>query len=424
MKRWFFIVLIACIAVNFSGCGKKEFQKSVIQNGMDMLEVSDIGVSDEDTQPYWGTYIHTFAKAEGGYYYIGDWNTASFLLFFDEETQESYPVCGKADCNHADDGCNAYVGREYSKGNNMATFYLNSAVYYYKENLYLLDSMGYLVRFSPDGSQRERIAIVSSLLEESGTNLVFYDDYVYVYSLLGHLGSEEEATETIKRYSLKDKSEEVVVEYTGNGAAISAAKSYGDRLYFLIRTATVEKDEEKETVIVNESYNGLYAYEYETGKAGKVLDANITDYCINEETGDIYYYQYNDGLYNYNVKTKETKKLLDADESTRVAEISFDGEYIYIDNRFWVSTAKRNSQLYYDTFCSVVSPDGTLINTIDCTGESFAFFGDEQYMFTEIFAQNEGRDTKIGFSGLGYIKKEDIKSGAECVWKKLEQEQE
>lgn len=52
MKRWFLIVFIVCMAVSFSGCGKKEFQKSVIQNDMDMLEVNDIGVSDEDTQPY------------------------------------------------------------------------------------------------------------------------------------------------------------------------------------------------------------------------------------------------------------------------------------------------------------------------------------------------------------------------------------
>ena len=291
-KKLIAVVMIICIGITaLTGCGKKTVSKAVLKNDMEKIEINDIGVSKDDSQPYWGTYVHTFAAADGGYYYIGKWNNAFFLLFFDRDTKECYPVCGKADCTHDNMECNAYVGYQYSKNRQTTTYYLDSAVYYYKDNVYLLDTNGYLVRFSTDGSTREKIAVVYAYGGESGTNLVFHDDYVYVYNLLGHLGNEEEAVETIKRYSLDGKKEETVLEYTGTGAAITRAKSYGERLYFLIETATMSKDEKANKVIMNSRYNSLYAYDYKTGTAGKVLEGSITDYCIDEVSGNIYYYE-------------------------------------------------------------------------------------------------------------------------------------
>lgn len=96
-----------------------------------------------------------------------------FPVVFDKDTKECYPVCGKADCTHDNMECNAYVGYQYSKNRQTTTYYLDSAVYYYKDNVYLLDTNGYLVRFSTDGSTREKIAVVYAYGGESGTNLVF-----------------------------------------------------------------------------------------------------------------------------------------------------------------------------------------------------------------------------------------------------------
>ena len=344
-KKLTAVVMIICIGITaLTGCDKKTVSKAVLKNDMEKIEINDIGVSKDDSQPYWGTYVHTFAAADGGYYYIGKWNNAFFLLFFDRDTKECYPVCGKADCTHDNMECNAYVGYQYSKNRQTTTYYLDSAVYYYKDNVYLLDTNGYLVRFSTDGSTREKIAVVYAYGGESGTNLVFHDDYVYVYNLLGHLGNEEEAVETIKRYSLDGKKEETVLEYTGTGAAITRAKSYGERLYFLIETATMSKDEKANKVIMNSRYNSLYAYDYKTGTAGKVLEGSITDYCIDEVSGNIYYYEYNDGMYCYNVKSKEKNKIFDGSEETRKMELSFDGKYVYADNRFWSIAPARSYQ--------------------------------------------------------------------------------
>lgn len=115
-KKLTAVVMIICIGITaLTGCGKKTVSKAVLKNDMEKTEINDIGVSKDDSQPYWGTYVHTFAAADGGYYYIGKWNNAFFLLFFDRDTKECYPVCGKADCTHDNMECNAYVGYQYSK---------------------------------------------------------------------------------------------------------------------------------------------------------------------------------------------------------------------------------------------------------------------------------------------------------------------
>lgn len=134
----------------------------------------------------------------------------------------------------------------------------------------------------------------------------------------------------------------------------------------------MSKDEQANTVIMNSRYNSLYAYDYKTGTAGKVLEGSITDYCIDEVSGNIYYYEYNDGMYCYNVKSKEKNKIFDGSEETRKMELSFDGKYVYADNRFWSIEAARSYQTY-DRKCVVYSTDGKLINTISCKGETFAF---------------------------------------------------
>ena len=85
-KKLIAVVMIICIGITaLTGCGKKTVSKAVLKNDMEKTEVNDIGVSKDDSQPYWGTYVHTFAAADGGYYYIGKWNNAFFLLFFDRK---------------------------------------------------------------------------------------------------------------------------------------------------------------------------------------------------------------------------------------------------------------------------------------------------------------------------------------------------
>lgn len=80
------------------------------------------------------------------------------------------------------------------------------------------------MKFAPDGSTREVVANVYVFEgNSSGTKLVFKDDWVYVYELAGHLGSDEEYDEKITRYSLDGKKKEEVFSFSTKGASIMSA---------------------------------------------------------------------------------------------------------------------------------------------------------------------------------------------------------
>ena len=144
-----------------------------------------------------------------------------------------------------------------------------------------------MVRFSPDGAQREKIVQVYQYGQgDTGTNLVFHNDYVYVYNMNQHLGMEEEYAETITRYSLDGKEQAVVAQYTGASCAIMQAKCYGNQLFFII--SDVQKQNVNDKVVLNQAYKGLYVYRTDTMEAGRVLEQEVTGYCIDENTNKLF----------------------------------------------------------------------------------------------------------------------------------------
>lgn len=76
----------------------------------------------------------------------------------------------------------------------------------------------------------------------------------------------------------------------------------------------------------------------------KIIDAEITSYAVDEEQEQIYYFAYADGLYVYDIKTERTRKLYDAGKEMGIAEMSYDGKYLYLYNGEWVSYAKSNEK--------------------------------------------------------------------------------
>jgi VCBS repeat-containing protein len=280
-------------------------------------------------------------------------------------------------------------------------------VYYYKGNIYLLNSKGELVRFSADGSQRESVAQVYEYGQgDTGTNLVFHDNAVYVYNINEHLGSSETYTETITRYLLDGKEKAVVVQYTGTSSAIMQAKCFGNQLTFLV--SEVQKQTADGKILLSQEYKGLYVYRTDTGVAGKVIDEPVSGYCVDEKNSILYYFVKGKGLYSYDCNTKERKMLLEAEADNQMPELSFDGTYIYMDNSTWVSLAKRSGQ-EFEKKCIVLDKEGNVVNTIPCDRVSRIYFGDSQYIFANI-SQMISDDIK---SSYGYINKSDITSASE-----------
>ena len=400
------IGLVFTVCLMCSACTAKnqsEQPQSSDLNQAKQLEIQTVQETENDSQSYWGTVAHNFAKGEGGYYYMD--NGDSYLMFFDEETQESYPLCALPNCQHNTTDCNAYVGTQKGTG------YLMQTVYYYKDSLYLLNSEGFLVRFSPDGAQREKIVQVYQYGQgDTGTNLVFHNDYVYVYNMNQHLGMEEEYAETITRYSLDGKEQAVVAQYTGESCAIMQAKCYGNQLFFII--SDVQKQNVNDKVVLNQAYKGLYVYRTDTMEAGRVLEQEVTGYCIDENTNKLFYFVKEKGLYSYDINTKEQKLLVEADEKNQMPEISFDGQYVYMDNSAWASISKRMGK-EVEKQCFVIDTNGNMIQQISGEKTQRIYFGDGNYLFAKTVIQK----ISGGNSEYSYINKS---LPGEWEWKAME----
>ena len=270
-------ILLCGIAL--TGCGTKNQQNATanittvgntaLEQPMRLEALKDDGT---DYQAYWGTKIQCITRGEHGYYYLTP-EEPLYLMYWDDDTQESIKLCAKADCNHDNAACNAYFGdvRYYDRTAQAAEYASGFQIYYYNGFLYLLGTEGNLIQVSPDGSERKRITKVYDYDGTSNTKLVFYENAVYVYNSAGNQGSSEEHTETITRYTLDGKSQERVVEWNSVSGAIHSVKNYGNTMFFLLSGLTINKNESgQEWTYI---YQGLYAYNHQTGQSGKIIDA-------------------------------------------------------------------------------------------------------------------------------------------------------
>ena len=160
--------------------------------------------------------------------------------------------------------------------------------------------------------------------------------------------------------------------------------------------------------------DGLYCYNESTGKTTKLIDKNISDYIIDTSDNIIYYYVINEGLYKYKIKDKEENLIYKAERNSTLCYISFDEDYIYLDNTRWclfTRTADLTITLY------VLDKDGNVINTIETRGR--VLFGDDRYKLFEV-----GKKTEVKYASmhkLAYIKKSEINTAdtwSESEWQK------
>lgn len=405
------------------GCGKESEANNEVKTDITTIEnealdkpmkITSLQGNGTDYQAYWGTKIQSITKAENGYYYLTT-KAPLFLMYFDNYTKESIKVCGKAECNHENAECNAYLGDKtyYDRNATKQEFCSSYDLYYYNGLLYVLGTEGNLISISLDGSERNKIANVYNYDASSNTKLAFYDNYVYVYNSIGNQGSSQNHAETIKRYSLDGKTTENVVEWNTTGGSINSVKNYSDKLFFLTNSVDVDKNGEDRQI--NYTYNGLYAYNHKTGEAGKVIDEAITGYAIDEENEKIYYFVFGEGLYVYDIKSDSKSKIYEATEEIGIADMSYDGKYIYLYNGEWTSYVKSTNKASITSKCIVLDTQGNTINTFNIDKFAYMLFGDSNYLFAEQIMEEEN----TGKTGMQYtyIDKSDLENGE---WKILE----
>lgn len=356
----------------------------------------DIGKSsgETDEQSYWNPDIHSIAKSEEGYYFLTYDVDGTTLKYFDDATQRTIAVCAKPDCTHDNSDCNAFFSMDY----------LSSPVYYYKGCIYMVRvdaGMAKVVRIQKDGSKREDVADLFANDGITSISMVFHDDCIYAYDHLGHTASDEVGKEVIKKIELRTGQSEEAFSYEGKNAAISGARSFGDKLFFKIFTYSLDREKSE----INESFL-LYCYDYATGDAQVISDKNISDYYVDAENGVLFYFVIGKGLYSRKLNETDSSLLYKADETIVRATMSYDGNYLYMSNGGAGSATDYSKRIERKIF--VLKTDGTVVNTIALDKNSgTAYFGDEKYMF---FAKTGGE--------LVYIDKNNILG--DCEFKKAE----
>lgn len=367
--------------------GNLNYANGVTLGGQESMDIS---------QSYFSTSNHNVAKGENGYYFMDA--TANYIYYYDIDSGESIPLCGKAECKHNDASCDAYVGTTGS--------HILNKIYYYDGYLYLIaidNGTAILERRNVDGSDAQQLGALCSYDEETQINLAFHDDSVYIFQV-GHTTPDAESTETIKKFSLTTKTVDIVFSYTGINVSLLQQRSYGDELFFIIRSYTKENDD------VTVTSQGLFGYNYSTGKTEHIIDADIRDYTIDLKDGFIFYYVYADGLYRVSYDLNDTVKIYNADESSGYCMLSFDGKNIYMDNLSW-SVWQRIAKKKIAQNCWVLDLDGKISATVDCDDIMQLYNGDGNFMFAQKNSHN-------GFSKMVAINKSQI--GNTSNWMEIE----
>ena len=156
-------------------------------------------------------------------------------------------------------------------------------------------------------------------------------------------------------------------------------------------------------------------------KVYRVLDKDVSDYAIDLDNQILYYFVAHEGLYEMDMRTRNSKLIYEPEEYTKICYISYDGQYICLDNEWYVYyLGPYNEALHKVT---VLNCNGDKLNQFD-VGIDTVLMGDEQKLF--LFS-GATFSHAIGISGEGeyavfgpaYINKSEVGSVNEfsySVW--------
>lgn len=372
IKKLMYIVLVMLALVSLLACGNNT-----------KTDISGNGATLDDTQPYFDPNFHQVAKSDKGYYFIRNKSIGrmkkshEFLCFWDSSSGECIELCGKAECDHKNENCDAYLGEH--------EYMMN--IYFYQNKLYLIKRAGsraILEEVNPDGTDRKEVGDVGIAGEGIMSNrLSFCGDTVYIYDVseTDSMGSGNR-TVHLYRMSLTDGKKEVVYEYTGVLAIIKYLRSYGDNVYYIV-DYKIENGENKDGI---QQYKmagkGLMQISGTTGEITNIIDEIVTDYAVDMENNNLYYYVYAKGLYKKSMDTGKSELIYKADGSMASCCMSYDGNNIYIDNEDWKSWGHTyGGTPKYEKKYLMLDKQGKEIAELDMQSISRLIYGDDKYLF-------------------------------------------
>ncbi len=397
----------------------------VINQSGELLSLDKIKFYDSVTeQPYWSSYGHNMCTYRDGYCFTGyavsshvGKNAGMFLGHIDKECKQCVPVCNDALCDHITPDCTAYfVGYE-------------AQIWSYRDSLYAVknvDGKAILVNISPDGAGRKDLFEIgiSPVDNISATTLAFYNDAVYSFDRYTGLTLGLPYETSISKHSLDGKIAGKVITSNAANAAFDTVKCYGGNLFFTYK----QYSNQGGMKLIS---TGLYRYDIYTGQIDRLLDLDVSDYAVDMENMRIYCFIADKGVYKYDLRTGEQTLLYESEAQTRNCYMSFDGQYIYLDNRpsmFFNVSVMTDENVHQVT---IIDTNGQVINTVDVGKSDMVLFGDERNLFC---VSEEVFDHKIEFEfidpdinpemiwtnayvsfGPSYFSKKNVKEGTDFI---------
>ena len=184
MKRWIVILLLLTVCTTLTSCGGKLKTKSDDEPSSVRYSwmAGDSPVPNQRVSLLrQGLIIVPYAISPTGVYFMekGGDSKGNFILYGDHGSDTLIRLCGRADCNHNDEDCNAYL-------------YSGSELSYYNNYLYGVSGAGpeeaecELVRMNPDGSNHVTVLDMLSFAKENGGHYIQCDgisDGVLLFSV-------------------------------------------------------------------------------------------------------------------------------------------------------------------------------------------------------------------------------------------------
>ena len=165
-----YILLCICL----TGCG-----------GTNQKDYGENYNQEQDAQNF--SMIRNAAATENGFYVLQD----QYVYFIDKKSKKAVPLCGKPNCKHKDNSCNAY----FTHPENIQA---------YAGNLYVVaggseELTCSLYRISLDGSQREELKVLFRYDSgDSGCSLDFTIHRGYGYMAVNWMQKDrEKKTQTL-----------------------------------------------------------------------------------------------------------------------------------------------------------------------------------------------------------------------------------
>lgn len=169
MKKQMIIALLLTMCVGLSGCQKvprmtPDEEPSAVRYdwmaGESPVPERRVGLLRQ------GLINADYAVSPTGVYFMekGGDSKGNFILYGDHGSDTLIRLCGRADCNHNDENCNAYLAR-------------GSALSYYNGYLYGVSDSGSeeeckLVRMNPDGSDHVTVLDLLGFAREKGGDYI------------------------------------------------------------------------------------------------------------------------------------------------------------------------------------------------------------------------------------------------------------